>query len=167
MGTEPDALLRLHVLDESFERDDTGTVTDHVRVHRQEEHRAFFPRLVELVDPDLHHVSRIHVTVSARVEERGVIEDPLDRKLDHAGGLAVLDEFIGAVVRHEGTLVQEADVPDNLERIRTVIPRRGSVADGARAGDLFDGVDRLTEEALFRLRVERGADSDRHFALRM
>jgi adenosylmethionine-8-amino-7-oxononanoate aminotransferase len=63
-------------------------------MHGEQEHRALFPRLIELVDPHLHDVTWIHVTVTTRVEERRIVQNPLDRKLHDPGCLTVLHELL-------------------------------------------------------------------------
>jgi len=133
VGAEPDVTFGLHVLDQSPQRHDARAVPDDVRVHGQEEHRAFLPGHVELVDPHLQDVARVHVAVPARVEEGRVVEDPLDGQLHDPGRLAVLDELVGAIVGHERALVEKSDVAYDPQRVRTVIPRRGAIPDGAHA----------------------------------
>ena len=82
MGGEPNAVLGADVVDQLAQDDDAGTVADIVRVHCEEEHRAFLIGDVELVLVDLKDVARRAVVAAKRVHERRVVEDPFDGKLE-------------------------------------------------------------------------------------
>src|SRR5688500_8109092 len=87
---EPDAALLLHVVDQEFERDDARPVAADVRMHRQHEPRAVIPGLVEFIDPYLGTFPRRSVVRALHVEERRIVQDPLDRYFDDSRWLAVL-----------------------------------------------------------------------------
>ena len=73
MGGKPHISLGAYVIDQLFENHDSRAVADVMRVHGEEEHRAFLVRLVELVDENLEHIPRRAVTGAPRVDVDGVV----------------------------------------------------------------------------------------------
>src|SRR5687767_15444938 len=76
-------------------------------MHRQHEHRALIPGLVEFIDPYLGNFPRRSVVRALHVEERRIVQDPLDRYFDDSRWLAVLQELIRAVVGHHRARSEE------------------------------------------------------------
>ena len=100
----------------------------------------------------------MRIAVSARVEERRVVQNPLDRQLDHAGGLAVGVDLVGAVIGHERRVVQEPHLAQDVEGVRAVVPGRGAVAERADAGDLGHVVDGTLQEGALVVGLEAGVE---------
>ena len=138
--------LGLDVRDELLERDDARAMSGDVRMHREHEDGAFLVRLVELVHPHAGDVARIHVALAPRIEKRGVVEDPLHRNLDDAGGLRVLEQLVRPVVGHERALVAEPHVAQDRHRVGAEVPARRAIAGGLHAGHLRQLGHRLLQE---------------------
>src|SRR5262245_50308803 len=90
VSRKPNSWTRAHVLNQLLKHRHSRAMPDHVRMHCENEHRAFFISLVELRAPDGEHFvgscvwpkrrSSIHPKV------RKVVHDPLNRQFDYAGG---------------------------------------------------------------------------------
>ncbi len=72
----------------------------------------------------------------------GVVADPLDGQLDDPGGLSVMEQLVGLIVRHQGGIVDEPELALDGERHRREIPGRGAHSDGPNARDLFQRIGR-------------------------
>jgi superfamily II DNA or RNA helicase len=59
----------------------------------------------------------------ARPPARKAPKRKVDRQFDDAGRRAVLEELVRIVVGHQGRVVEQAHLADNLERVRREIPR--------------------------------------------
>src|SRR6185312_10977149 len=93
---EPYAVVSADVADELVEDPDARAIAADVRMQRELEQAVLAVRRVELAAEDVEHVARRRIRPQTReavhVEVDGVVADPLDRKLDHAGRLAVHQE---------------------------------------------------------------------------
>src|SRR5687768_6845099 len=105
-------------------------------MHRQHEHRALIPGLVEFIDPYLGNFPRRSVVRALHVEERRIVQDPLDRYLDDARWLAVLQELIRAVVGHHRAFVGESELANDRQRGGREIPGWRAIAGRFRARHL-------------------------------
>jgi len=105
----------------------------------------------ELVDPDLHDVTRRAVARAQRVEQRCIVEDPLHRQLHDTGRG---DELVRPIIGHQRALVHEAQVSDDVQCVGTEVPRRRSVPDRPCPRDLLDRIDRLLQRAALGVAVE-------------
>ncbi len=77
MGGEPNAFLGAYVVDQRAQDDDARAVADIVRVHREEEHRAFLIGDVELVLVDLKDLAGRAVAASqVRIYLRNLMQLP-------------------------------------------------------------------------------------------
>ena len=155
-GPPPRGLRTTHVsgladvLDQPLQHGDPRAVTDHVGMHGEQEHASLGVRHVEFGLPDRQDIVRSAVRPNGRIpaeaEIRGVVQNPFHRQFHDSRGFAVCDDLIGPVVRHEAGVVQEAEVPHDLQGVRAVIPGRSAQAYRARSGHLGERVQRALDE---------------------
>jgi len=67
-------------------------------------------------------------------------------------------DLVGAVVGHEGRVVEETHLADDVEGVRAEVPRRGAVSERADAGDIGHVVDGALQEGAFGFGVEAGVE---------
>src|SRR6185436_19605218 len=114
-GGEPDARLRLHVEDQLLVLRDARTVTGDVGMIGQHQHRPLAIGDVELVAVGLEDQLGRRQRPGA-LQVRRIDQDPFDRELDDAGGLAVGDQLVGLVEAHHAAVVEKPRLANLLHR---------------------------------------------------
>ena len=129
-----------------------------MRMHREEQHASFLVGHIELGCPHLVDIAWWRIRPRARetvhAEVRVVIENPLHRQLDDAGGLALVQHLVRHVVRHETGVVEQAQLRDQIQRVRAVLPRSGANADRPAPAELLERIERALHEHAFIVPLE-------------
>ena len=87
---------------------------------------AFLVGRVELAAEDVEHGLGRHLRAqrleAVHHEIDRVVAHPFDRQLDHAGRLAVEQQLVAILVRHQRGVVEQAHLLGDAQRVRREIP---------------------------------------------